>query len=218
MKWKLLLAVAIVLTFIGLLAFTEQGREYTAILGSGARSLANSLSSFVGNFIKVGKENFELELLINKNAIYGQTFLVQSANFSVSGQVFYLKIDEKFWEVEGILDIAIIGEGNVVIDKNGKVSFKGRAKNFKVNGFSVSDVKLEFEIIPQTLLFEGKSRKLNMTPVSGSIVKRVENVEFTSNISQATLSISDFSGFVEIGENARLIGTVSELEINGKRF
>ncbi|MEM5853257.1 MAG: hypothetical protein QXS37_01035 [Candidatus Aenigmatarchaeota archaeon] len=217
MKWKLLLAVAIALAFLGLLIFTEQGREYTTLIGNSVRGGVDTLSNLVGNFIKVGGENFELQLSLDRNAIYGQTFSLSNTNLLASGDIIFLKIDDKIWEVSRRVEIEMVCDGNIVIEKNGKFSIKGKAKNFRIDDFKVDDVKFEVEIFPVEISFGGKSRLLNMTSVSGTLSKKVGNVEFTANLYQDNLRITDFSGTIEISEKTKMGGNASSLEINGNK-
>jgi hypothetical protein len=100
MKWKLLVAVAVVLAFLGLLFFTEQGRRYAISLGSLTRGFASTVGNFIGSFVKVPSGNeFGLELNLNKEAIYGQSFSFSNAGFEASGRISSLKIDGKTWEI-----------------------------------------------------------------------------------------------------------------------
>jgi hypothetical protein len=220
MKWKLLVAVAIVLAILGLLVFTEKGRQYATFIGSVTRSFASVLGNFVGSYVKISpSENFDLELVMNKEAIYGQSFSFSDASFKASCQILKLKIDGKDWEGGEKTEIELTGNGEILVGNEGRVSLKGDAKSLKFDVWKTSDVKVEAEILPESFsLSNVKEDLINVSSVTGNAKKKLEGIEVNVNFALANLKIGGFSGLVEWENQTKLTGTVTNFEINGKKI
>jgi hypothetical protein len=220
MKWKLLVAFACLLTILGFLMFTEQGRRYAIFIGSGTRSFTKTMGNFVGSFIKIHQsEKFDFSLLANKEALHGQIFSFFDANFKSSCQILSLKIDGKTWESGKKTEIELQGNGEISIREDGSVSLKADAKSLIFDEWKTSDVKIEAEVLPTKFsLSRGEEKLINMTFTSGNVKKKIGDIEVFVNFTSASLKIEDFSGSIEWEDQTKLAGTASKIEINGKNI
>jgi hypothetical protein len=219
MKWKLMVAVAVVLVILGLLFFTEQGRRYAIALGSLTRGLTSTLGNFIGSFVKIplGKE-FSFELNLNKEAIFGQSFSFSNAGFEALGKILSLKIDGKTWEGGEKVKIELVGSGEISVE-NGKLRLKGDVNLFKFDSWKTSDVKVEIEIVPESFsINNAKTGLINLTQASGNATKKLEDIELKVEFDKANLKVENFFGTIEFKENLKLTGTATNIEINGKRI
>ncbi|MEM5879429.1 MAG: hypothetical protein QXU74_02975 [Candidatus Aenigmatarchaeota archaeon] len=219
MRWKLLAAVAVILAITGLLLFTEQGRKYAVSLGSMTRGLTSTLGNFVASFVKApsGQEfNFELDL--NREAIYGQSFSFSDAEFKTSCQILSLKIDGKNWEVGDKVKLEMVGSGEISVGSDGKVSLKADASLIKFDSWKTNNVKIEMEMLPGSFsMNNAKSSLINIT-ASGKASKQLEDIELKADFNQANLKLEGFRGSVNFEDRLRLTGTAANLEINGKKI
>jgi uncharacterized protein YjeT (DUF2065 family) len=217
MKWKLLVAVALVLVVLGLLFFTEQGRKYATSLGSLARGLVNTLGSFVGSMVKVPGKKFNIEMNLNKEALYGQNFSF-SDKFEAFGKILSLSLDGKTWEIGEDVKLELTGTGEASIGNDGKVRLKAEAKSLNLNSWKTSDVKIETELLPKNFLANNvKADLLSMSSVTGNVSKKIEDVELKIDLNGANLKIEGFLGTIEFNVKSRFVGSANNLEINGKK-
>ncbi|MEM5829550.1 MAG: hypothetical protein QW040_02525 [Candidatus Aenigmatarchaeota archaeon] len=219
MKFKHLVAIAVILTATGFLLFTEQGKKYAISLGGMTRNLTSMVGGFLASFIKIppkGEFNFELEL--NKEAAYKQSFSFSNAGFECSCRILNLIIDGKIWEVGDKIRIEMVGDGEVLIGNEGKLILKADASSIKFDSWKTSKVKVEIEMIPENFfLSNAKAKLLNMTSVSGTMSKEMEDLKIKVDFEQANLKLEGFNGSVKFEEKLRLEGTATDIEINGKR-
>jgi len=220
MKWKLLVAVAVVLAFLGLLFFTEQGRRYAISLGSSTRSFTSTVGNFIGSFVKVPSGNeFSFELNLNKEAIYGQSFSFSNAGFEASGRISSLKIDGKTWEIGEKVKVELVGSGEISIGNDGKLSLKSDTNLLKLDSWKTSNVKVEMEMIPESFsMNNAKADLINTTQASGNANKKLDDIEVKVEFDKANLKVENFLGTIELKEKLKLSGTATNIEINGKKI
>ncbi|MEM5772677.1 MAG: hypothetical protein QXL86_00390 [Candidatus Aenigmatarchaeota archaeon] len=220
MKWKLLGIVAVILTLLGVLLFTEQGRKYAIVLGSMTRSFTNLLGNFLGSIVRTSStQEFEFEMSTNKEAVYGQSFSFTGTRFKALGPILTLSIDGKNWEIGEKSEVELIGNGEVLIGSDGKLSLKADASLFKLGSLKTNEVKIEIEMIPENFsLTNAKVSLINMTSASGYVKKKMENIELKADFNKASLKIENFFGAIEFKEEAWLSGIATNIEVNGKKI
>jgi hypothetical protein len=218
MKWKLLVAIFVVFAILGLLFFTEQGKKYAISLGSLTRSLITPVGNFIGSFLKIPLEKeFNLELNLNREAIYGQTF--SFSGFEASGKILSLKMDGKTWEIGENVKIGLAGEGEISIGNDGMLKLKANANLLQFDSLKTNNVKIEMEMIPENFsVNDAKADLLNMSSASGNASKKLGDIEVKVDFEKANLEIENFLGKIEFEENLRLVGTANNMEINRKRI
>jgi hypothetical protein len=209
MNWKLLVAVAVIAGTLGLLALTEQGRQYAIFLGRGAGSL-------IGSVLKIypGK-TFNFDLTLNKEALYGQSFSLPDSNLTISGEASSIKIDGKTWNFEdGKVEIEMAGSGDFTFTTEGRVRLNVNAREFKLGEWSTNDVKVEVELTPTAFSFGNvKNDMINITSASGTILKALDETTVTANFTKANLQIDNFSGLVGLeNQTLRLAGTATDIK------
>jgi len=220
MKWKLLVAVAVVLAVLGFLFFTEEGRKYAISLGSLTRSFTSTVGNFVGSFVKISSGNgFGLELNLNKEAIYGQSFSFSNSGFEASGRILSLKIDGKTWEIGEKVKVELVGNGKISIGNDGRLALNVDTNLLKLDSWKTSNVKVEMEMIPDNLLMNNaKADLINTTSASGNVNKKLDEIEVKVDLNKANLEVENFFGTIELKDKLKLSGTATNIEINGKKI
>jgi len=218
MKWKLLVAATLVLIILGLLFFTEEGRKYAISLGSLTRSFTNTLGNFISSMVKVSEKGFNLELNLNKQAVYGQNFSFADT-FEAFGRILSLNIDGKTWEIGEEVKVEILGSGEISVGNDGKVRVKADASMLKLNSWKTSSVEVKMEMLPESFSVNStKADLMSMSSVTGNGSKKIEDFELKFDFEKANLKIEKFSGKIEFKEKLKIIGNATNLEINGKKI
>lgn len=220
MRWKLLGIAAILLLLVGGLLFTEQGRRYAIAIGSMTRGFANLLGNFLASIGKTPSgQEFEFEMKVNKEAMYGQSFSFSEANFKAFGSITTLNIDGKNWEISEKSEIEVVGKGEISVEDKGKIKLKADASLFRLGFMKTSGVKVEMEIVPESFsLNNSRIALINMNSASGYAKKKMENLELKADFNKANLKIENFVGSIEVEENIKIFGVTTNIEIDGKKI
>ena len=208
-----MVAVVVVLAALGLLALTEQGRQYAAFLGKG-------LGSLVGSVLKAypGK-TFNFELTVDEKAAYGQAFSMSNSNLVVSGRGSAIKIDDKTWNLgDKEVEIKATGSGDIAFTADGKIELKMDTKTFQIDGRSTNDVKVEVMIVPTAFSLDNiKKDMINITSATGTMLKSFDSTAITANFEKSNLQIDNFSGMLELkNQTTTLSGTAANIQIDGR--
>lgn len=220
MNWKVLLVVVVAFSLLGFFGFTQEGRKYSEIIKNSLGGFTKILGSFVATFSKSKPSSvFEFELLSEKEAILGQTFSFSGSKISSTCRILNLKIDGKTWEISDKINLSLEGKGSLNFDVSGRVKLNVEASQFKLDSFKTSEAKVEMELLPEKIYLSNISQELiNLTLVTGSVLKRSEGLMISANFTKASLLIENFLGSIELGERLKIYGTASEIDINGKKI
>lgn len=213
MNWKALVAVVVVLGILGLIALTEQGRNYAVFLGKG-------MGSLVGFVLKSSPgKPFSFGLSVKREAFYGQSFPLSDSSLKISGQGSSVKIGGNVWSLDsGEVEMEMTGKGDFAINADGNVRLSVDAKTFKLDGKSTNDVKVEAEIVPTEFSLSGiKKDGMNITSASGTILKVFDSTMVTANFTKSNLWVGNFFGTIEMDtQTASMSGTATSIEVNGR--
>lgn len=211
MHWKAFLALIMIIGIIGLITYSDVGK--------------NLLQTFGGWFTrtKVSGESFVIVLSSEKEAFYGQTYKVANATFSSEGICQPIKLNEITLEKSLRCKIAIIDlTGQVGYASVGSIKVSGESDSVNIDGSTYSSaipIKIEFEIIPfNFILADISERKISLTSVTGEI-KRIENDTLVGywKLDASSLDISNFVGEIKLADGLVILtGTATSVE--GKNF
>ncbi|HKZ45512.1 MAG TPA: hypothetical protein VJ343_02295 [archaeon] len=151
MKWKVILAVIVILGIAGLLLATDVGQNY-----------ADFLRKSVGNFISViirrqsSGPMFGIELTANKDSLYGQTYNMANSTFEGSGFYQKIKVGDSDVTIKSGDDVdVLIGNFNGVFEYtvDGMVKIAGSSNHIEINDLAYSSAKankFQLEMVPFT--------------------------------------------------------------------
>jgi TATA-box binding protein (TBP) (component of TFIID and TFIIIB) len=89
----------------------------------------------------------------------------------------------------------------------------------KLDSWKTSNVKVEMEMIPDSLLMNNaKADLINTTSASGNVNKKLDEIEVKVDLNKANLEVENFFGTIELKDKLKLSGTATNIEINGKKI
>ncbi|MEM5836645.1 MAG: hypothetical protein QW451_01575 [Candidatus Aenigmatarchaeota archaeon] len=220
MNWKILLLVVFIFSLVGFLGFTEEGRKYAEILRNGLGGFTKLLGNFVAPFSTTKSSSpFEFELVVEKEAIFGQTFSFSGSKFFSTCRALSLKIDGKNWEINEEINVSLEGKGSLDFDLSGKAKLSAEAASLQLNNFKTNEAKIEMEFLPEKIYLNNTNQKLiNLTSATGRVLKKFEGIEISANFTKSNLKIENFFGSLELEKNLIIYGSANEIEINGKKI
>lgn len=200
--WKLLLSIILVVGIMGLLFYTDTGKE--------------TLDFFkIGKFVETTPTNveyFSIELDATEQTFYAQSYKVSNSTFIASGicqQV--IKINDINLNRDGVLCKVTLNSlsGSFYYTEGGSTVTTGKVANMKIddNLYSAENMEIRVEVIPNSLLLTGASEKtIVLQSATGKISKlRGDGSVATSGFPENDyLEISNFIGYVNL-ENGRVV-------------
>ncbi len=210
MKWKLLLAVLVILGIVTLLFITDTGV-----------SSLNFLKRKVGDFVAVvfkwapGGKQFYIRLTTNRDTLYGQTYKISNATFEGSGTAKEVKIN-KATSLLNKVDVKIEGlKGSLEITDQDTVKVSGDAASVVLNNLPILNLNIYVEMVPSGFtLSQFSQEKITLPSVTGEI--KTED-GWTRPLGVSNLEIYNFKGIVKLeGNQVVLIGLTSRFAVDGK--
>ncbi len=220
MRWKILLALVIVIGITGFLLFSEKGEEFREkYLGKYLKTIGSYLRGITGRFAPTASVNRTLEFKITISQEYFKEvdFILEEKSFggilkydsvSVGGQNIRVKdSDEVNFQVVSM-------NGEMSIDENGKMTVSGSSGSVELNDIifvpEAGEERVEFELSGTPVkysLTDVEDYEMTLTKISGSLnladwqPLKLENddldiVYFKGEISQEDGSVS-ISGMAE---------------------
>ncbi len=217
MRWKLWLAVFIILGIAYLLFFSEATSKYTEFF-----------RGRLGEFISIFKPKpqgsfFEISLSINREALEDQSFNLPNSTLIVSGNFLTAKISEqKVLAKEGKIGRIALKDFVGKVEKRGN-SFKisGNCKGFEVNDLIFSAEKsssVEIEVIPDEIsLFYLTNDRLLFSNANGELKRTVDEKTDQISLKGSTLEIDNFVGSIIISEKTLKLSGMSNF-VKGDGF
>jgi hypothetical protein len=213
MRWKLALAVLLVVAIATLLFFSESSIPYL-----------DFLKKKVGDFVDIvfrwvpGGKQFFITLKSDKEIFYGQTYKISNSTFDGSGTVKELKINKAVVPLTQA-DIKIEGmKGSFEITRQDSVKISAdadRVFGIAINNLPILNLNIYVEMAPSTFsLSQFNQDKLTFSSVDGQ-VKTEEG--WTKELGNADVEIYGFKGSLKFeGDQVVLEGLTSKLVVDGK--
>ena len=217
MKYKLVLAVVLVLAIVGLIFVTDLGQPIGNFLSG---NLGGLTSLFTGGNKGPG---FGINLKVNSESLYGQTFKISNSTIKLTGIPTVAKLNDQtlsFKEFQ-VVDMTIGNfKGNVVFNKDGSFGIVGETNYVEMDNFVFSSDKpknIQLNVGSNSLSIDSfNSDKIALASASGS-VDRVMNEKVDSASFDGKLEVNYFVGSMKLTDNsAEFLGTASS--VKGDKF
>jgi outer membrane murein-binding lipoprotein Lpp len=209
MKWKLVIAVIVILGIVGLL-----------FVGSSATNYLNFLKDKIGEFARVilkqapSEKQFFIMLTTNEEMFYGQAYKVSNSAFEGSGTAKEVKINNAASPVNEV-NIKIEGmEGTFEMTKQKTAKISADAARVILNDLPILNLNIYVEMVPSSFSLSFNQDKLTLSSVNGQ-VRTQEG--WTKELSDAYVDLYGFKGSLKLeGEQVVLEGVANKLVVDGK--
>jgi hypothetical protein len=211
MRWKLLLAVLVILGIAGLLFFWETGTGYLNFL----KNKVGEFTSIIFKWVAPGGKQFSITLTADKEIFYGQKYKISNSTFEGSGAVKELKINSAVSTVtQASIKIEAMKDSFEITRQN-SVKISADAASIVINAVQFLNTNVYVEMLPSSfLLSQFNQDKLMLYSVNGQ-VKTEEG--WVKELSNADIEIQNFKGSLKSdGDQAVLEGLTSKLVVDGK--
>lgn len=210
MKWKLLLAVLLIVGITALL-----------VIGGTGIGVLDSLRNSVGNFVSTafrwnsGAKQFYIILTTEKNMFYGSSYKVSNSTFQGVGTVKELKINKAPSPVNQI-DVSVEGmKGSLELTNENIIKVSADASKVVLNDLPILNLNIYFEMTPSTFsLNQFNTDKLAFPSISGEMKAEGGWIRY---LSSSNIEIDGFKGSLSFeGSQATLEGLANKIIIDGK--
>jgi len=213
MRWKVLLAIVLIVVIVGLLLTTKTGMDYFEFL----RNRVGEFFSVM--FRKPPGELFEVVLTTDREPFFGQSYKLTNSSFSCSGVYQSIRFGEHLINLKTLKKVYIELndiKGTFEYTKEGVVKLSGDSTLIEIDDLTLSSSKpskVEIEIVPlEFSLTNIVQDKITLFPVTGDI-KRIINDKIDSvSLTNDKLEINNFHGELSLrDENIMLAGSTSSI-------
>jgi hypothetical protein len=210
MKWKLLLAVLIILGIAGLLFFWETGTGYLDFL----KTKVGEFTAVVFKWVAPSGKQFSIVLTTDKEIFYGQKYKVSNSTFESLGTVKEVRINNAVSTSQASIKIEGM-KGSFEITRQNTVKISADAASVVLSTVQFSNANVYVEILPSSfLLSQFNQDKLVFSSVSGQV--RTEE-GWAKELANADIEIYNFKGSLKLeGNQTVLEGLTSKLIADGK--
>jgi len=212
-KWKIVLAVVLILAIVGFLFLTGIGSQLTSKLGLG------SLTAF---FVQQKPTNtFPFTLTTQKEAFYGQNYNVVNSSLDITGIYQSIHVGTIYLESKGgkRITVAIRNlNGNFEYGSAGSIIIKGTTTYAEIGEIAASpekNVNIEMEIIPSTFILSSlQQNSINFAGIAGTLQRGSGDNLDTVNLANSKLTINYFAGSLsqQIDGTVILLGSASSVK------
>jgi hypothetical protein len=213
-KWRILLAVVLILGIFGLLLISPYGGF-----------LRNSFSGVTGFFAsKPSGQGFPITIKMVKESYYGHSFKLTNSSVILSGVYQLLKVGDQVFTLKNNQNTTIIFDdyvGSFEYTSDGIIKVSGQASYFEFGDLVSSSgkpFKVYLELVPTTIIAVPISeQKLVFTSAYGYIERYIGNKYAQIGLSNDKLEVDNFAGSLR-SDGASLVLDGLASNIKGDNF
>jgi hypothetical protein len=216
-KWKLVLAVVLILGIGGLLFFTDVGQRYTGPFGK-----------MVGDFFSVLTHQtptegaYTITLVTTLAPFYEQSYAVSNALFTATGGYQIIRInDQVITPKTGVVVMtANTVNGIFEVTKTGSIKLSGSTNYFEIGDYVFSGInsRIEVEIVPTEFTVNNIAvNKMSFGAVTGSLTRIYGSRTDQVSLENSVLDIAPFIGGM-IMKDGLVTLTGSSSSVIGDKF
>jgi len=216
-KFKLVLGVIITLAIVGLIFFTDIGQP----VGDFITGQLGSVTSLITGGNK--GPAFGVNMKVNRDALYGQTFKISNSTISLTGVPSYVNLNLQTVSLKEYQVVnMVIGnfKGNVVLNKDGSLSIVGETNYVEIDNFQFTSdkpKKIDMNIGSNSFSIDNfNSDKIVLSSASGSVDRivdqKIDSASFTGKV-----EMDNFAGGMRLTDTtAEFLGTATS--VKGDKF
>jgi len=215
-KFKLVLAVILILAIVGVIFMTDFGQPVGDFLTG---NLGSVTSLFTGN----KGPAFGVNMKINRDALIGQTFKISNSTATLVGVPTFLRLN---FQVVSLKEAQVVNmvinnfKGNVVMNSDGSISIDGETNYVEMDNFQFSSdkpKKIELNAGSNSLSIDNfNSDKIALASASGT-VERIVDKNIDSASFDGKIEMNNFVGVMKLTDTtAEFMGIATS--VKGDKF
>jgi len=219
MKWKVVLAVLLLLGVLGLFFISDFGKQYLGTFGEGL----GGLTGYVFKPKQAG-QSFDITLTTTKDAFFTQKYTLSGSSLEVTGTYSSISIGSEVFESKNGKSITLVIRGitgSAEFTNGGSILLSGTSTYVEIGDIIATNnkaMKINIEIIPTTATLSGFNQSsIKFASITGQLDLYGGDNPRSATLSNSKLDIENFAGSLNIGDTGAVL-TGSALTAKGDNF